>query len=101
MLMSMMAAPRSALSRAASAMSSPSHPASCTITGLAPSTPSSIFMVRRVKAIIALLAIISVTTKPAPSRSTTRRNGGSVTPDIGAKMTGCDTATGPITMPIC
>ncbi len=33
------------------------------------------------------LAVISETTRPAPSRATRRRNGASVTPDIGARIT--------------
>ena len=32
-------------------------------------------------------AVISDTTSPAPSRATSRRNGASVTPDIGASTT--------------
>src|ERR1700738_4060193 len=34
-----------------------------------------------------LLAVISETTRPAPSEAASRRNGASVTPDIGARMT--------------
>jgi len=38
------------------------------------------------KRLPAALATISVTTKPPPQRRTARRNGQSVTPDIGARM---------------
>ena len=41
-------------------------------------------------------AIISETTRPAPPRFTIWRNGMSVTPDIGARMTGSSIRTGPI-----
>ncbi len=44
----------------------------------------------------ASLAVISETTRPAPSRATSRRNGASVTPDIGAKIT----ALGSVRLPI-
>jgi hypothetical protein len=48
--------------------------------------------------IIASLAIISDTTSPAPLCFTRRRNGRSVTPDIGARITGSSSFTGPIWM---
>ena len=38
------------------------------------------------------------TTSPAPLRFTRRRNGRSVTPDIGARITGSSSFTGPIWM---
>ena len=47
---------------------------------------------------IASLAIISETTRPAPNRLTRRRNGMSVTPDMGARMTGTSMLIGPIEM---
>ena len=40
-------------------------------------------------------AIISETTMPAPSCLASRRNGRSVTPDIGARMTGMSIRTPP------
>src|SRR5262249_56010108 len=42
------------------------------------------------------VATISETTRPAPSRAARRRNGASVTPDIGARTTGLASATGPM-----
>ncbi len=52
----------------------------------------------RVCLIIASLAIISETTSPAPKDLTRRRNGRSVTPDIGARITGSARVMGPIAM---
>src|SRR3546814_9051158 len=43
-------------------------------------------------------AIISDTTRPAPLRFTRRRNGKSVTPDMGARITGSSIETEPIVM---
>jgi hypothetical protein len=49
---------------------------------------------------MAWLAIISDTTRPAPLRFTSRRNGISVTPDMGARMTGSTKLNDAIWMPI-
>jgi hypothetical protein len=49
---------------------------------------------------MAWLAIISDTTRPAPLRFTSRRNGISVTPDMGARMTGSAKLNDAIWMPI-
>ena len=46
----------------------------------------------------AALAIISETTSPAPLRLTRRRKGRSVTPDMGARMTGSSSRIGPMEM---
>jgi hypothetical protein len=54
----------------------------------------------RVSRIIASLAIISDTTRPAPSRLTSLRNGKSLTPDIGARMTGSPSLIEATEMPI-
>ncbi len=43
-------------------------------------------------------AVISETTRPAPKLAAMRRNGASVTPDIGAKTTGFGSAIGPMKM---
>ena len=43
-------------------------------------------------------AVISEMTSPAPSDAASRRNGASVTPDIGASSTGLERATGPMEM---
>ena len=96
--MSMIRAPRSALSFAASAMTRGSQPASCTAIGCSSAQLLAIVIDWRVSRIIASLAIISETTSPAPSRLTRRRNGRSLTPDIGARMTGSSRLTEPIEM---
>jgi len=75
-----------------------SQPASCTDIGNSSAQLVDIFIDCRVWRIIASLAIISETTSPAPSRFTRRRNGISVTPDIGARMTGSLRVIGPIWM---
>src|SRR5882757_6286802 len=49
----------------------------------------------RVSRMAAWLAIISDTTSDAPRRFTMRRNGRSVTPDIGARITGSSISTEP------
>ncbi len=87
-LMSMMAAPRSSFSFAASAITSGSHPASWTDIGNSSGEFLAISRVLRFSRTMAAEAIISDTTRPAPPRFTIRRNGMSVTPDIGARMTG-------------
>ena len=93
MLMSMMAAPRSSFSFAASATSAGSRPASCTAMGYSSAQLVAIFMVLRLARIIAWLAIISETTRPVPHRLTRRRNGMSLTPDMGASTTGSSRQT--------
>src|SRR5215471_4855530 len=98
--MSIIRAPRSALSFAASAMTLGSQPASCTAIGCSSAQLFAIVIDWRVSRIIASLAIISETTSPAPRRLTRRRNGRSLTPDIGARITGSVNATDPIAMPI-
>jgi hypothetical protein len=82
--------------RAASAIAAGSHPASWIAFGPSPST----LAIRRVawfSRTIAQDAIISDTTMPVPRRLARRRNGRSVTPDIGASTTGVSivTALGP------
>ena len=82
--------------RAASAMAAGSQPANWIALGPAPST----LAMRKVawfSRSMAQEAIISDTTIPVPSRLARRRNGRSVTPDIGARMTGVSmvTARGP------
>ena len=96
MLISMIAAPRSAFSRAASAISRGTHPASCSDTGSSAASHADFCSDWRVSRIIAGLAIISVTFSPEPKWRTSLRNGMSVTPVIGARITGQSTATGPI-----
>ncbi len=93
--MSIRSAPRSTASRAASAIAAGSQPASC--SALTPPQPSisAIASVFRFSRIIAQEAIISETTMPAPSCLARRRNGRSVTPDIGARMTGVSIRTPP------
>src|SRR5712671_5727636 len=92
--------PRSALSFAASAMTRGSQPASCTAIGCSSEQLFAIVIDWRVSRTSASLAIISETTRPAPSRFTRRRNGRSLTPDIGARITGSSSVTEPIEMPI-
>ena len=65
-----------------------SQPASWTAIGCSSAQLCAIASDWRVSRIAAWLAIISETTKAAPCRLTMRRNGRSVTPDIGARMTG-------------
>ncbi len=84
-LMSTTAAPRSTASRAASAITAGSQPASCTAEGAPKPSTSAIFSVCRFSRTIAWLAIISLTTMPAPRRRARRRKGRSETPDIGAR----------------
>jgi hypothetical protein len=66
MLMSMMAAPRSSLSFAASAISRGEQPASCIDTGSSTGSQTAFWSDWRVSRIAAWLAIISVTVRPAP-----------------------------------
>ena len=65
-LMSMIAAPRSSLSFAASAISFGEQPASCMETGSSDGSHSIFCSDWRVSRIAAWLAIISVTVRPAP-----------------------------------
>src|SRR5579863_9588793 len=95
-LISMIAAPRSALSLAASAISRGSQPANCSETGSSTASQADFWSDWRVSRIIAGLAIISVTFNPEPKPRTSLRNGMSVTPVIGARITGQATTTGPI-----
>ena len=91
--MSMMSAPQPTPMRAASAIAEGSQPASCSDEG-EPSI-AAIRSVVRFSRTMALEAIISDTTSPAPSSRAKRRNGRSVTPDIGASTTGTATAMPP------
>ena len=88
MLMSMMWAPRSRFILAASAITSGSQPASWMASGCSSSPLIDMRSVLRAARIIALPAIISETTRPTPQRLTRRRNGKSVTPAMGARITG-------------
>ena len=87
--------------RAASAIAAGSQPASWMADGL----PSSAAMriVLRFSRMMAQEAIISETTRPwrcsrAHMSCTSRRNGRSVTPDMGARTTGVSRRIGPIAM---
>ena len=95
--MSIRLAPNPSAMRAASAIAAGSQPASWIEFGPSPSTPA-IRKVAWFSRTIAQDAIISETTIPVPSRFANRRNGRSVTPDIGARMTGVSmvTARGPV-----
>src|SRR5690606_29328451 len=87
MLISMICAPWSTLWRAASAITSGTVPAICTPTGSGSSTWSmrrSDFSVRQKRG---SLVVISDIASPAPSRLHSSRNGLSVTPAIGARIT--------------
>ncbi len=97
-LISIRSAPRSTAIRAASAMASGSHPASCTAFGPPASATSAMRRVVSFSRTIAHEAIISETTRPAPSLRTNRRNGRSVTPDMGARITGVSRTTPPRSM---
>ena len=99
-LMSTTAAPRSSFSFAASAITSGSQPASWTAIGNSSGSVSTMRRVWRFSRIIAWLAIISDTTRPQPARFTSRRNGRSDTPDMGARITGLASVMGPIFMVI-
>ena len=81
--------------RAPSAIQSVSQPASWTTWGpiALPFHPQPRVTLAGRKA---AQAIISDTTSPAPSRAARRRNGASVTPDIGARNTGLARLTFPI-----
>ena len=76
-----------------------SQPASCTAIGCSSGQLCAIVSDCRVSRIAASLAIISDTTSAAPCPLTIRRNGRSVTPDIGARMTGSASVMEPREMP--
>ena len=88
MLMSMIRAPCPATMRAASAIQPGSRPASCTAVASSASPSSARARTPGLAATISWLATISDTTSPAPRRATSRRNGRSVMPAIGASRTG-------------
>ena len=87
-LISIRAAPRSSVRRAASAMTAGSQPASCTARGASSGLLRLRLRLSRVSRMADCEAIISETTKPAPPALARRRNGRSVIPDIGARITG-------------
>ncbi len=87
-LISTRSAPSPTAMRAASAIAWGSHPASCTAFGPPPPHTSAMRSVLRFSRTIAQDAIISDTTMAPPCSRTSRRNGRSVTPDIGASTTG-------------
>jgi hypothetical protein len=95
MLMSMMSAPAASAIRAPSAIQSASQPASCTTCGPTPVASQRNRDIGR-PLTRSLLAVISETTSPAPSVAHRRRNGASVTPDIGARKTELETVIPPI-----
>ena len=95
MLMSMIAAPFCSESFAASAISCGVQPTSCIETGSSVGFQAAFWIDWRVSRIAAGEAIISVTLRPEPKRRTSVRNGISVTPVIGARMTGQSIRTGP------
>ena len=94
-MMSIRSAPRPTAILAASAIAAGSQPASWTAFG-----PSALtWAMRKVAAFsrtIAQDAIISDTTSPAPRLRASLRNGRSVTPDIGARMTGQSSVREPL-----
>src|SRR5439155_20716279 len=81
-----------------SAITCGSQPASWSDTGSSTGSHGDFWSDWRVSRIIAWLAIISLTVSPAPYRLTTRRNGRSVTPVIGARITGASIRIGPMWM---
>ena len=95
-LMSTISAPRPATTRAASAITSGSVPASCTAIG--PISPVILTLRSdwRVWSSISRLATISENTSPALYWRASRRNGWSVTPDRGARKTRLAMVTPPI-----
>jgi hypothetical protein len=96
MLMSMMAAPQASAIRAASPIQRASHPANCTTCVRRP-RPSARNRASGRPWASAPLAVISETTNPAPRSAARRRNGASVIPDIGAKITGFGSVRLPMT----
>ena len=87
MLMSMICAPSSTLWRAASASCRGSVPAICTLTGAGSPSWSMRCSDLRVFQKRGSLMVISDTASPAPMRLHSSRNGLSVTPAIGARIT--------------
>jgi hypothetical protein len=98
MLMSMIRAPCSTLWRAASAMISGSVPAICTLIGSGSPAWSMRCSDLRVFQKRGSLVVISDTASPAPRRLHNCRNGLSVTPAIGARISFGSMAWGPIRM---
>jgi 2-C-methyl-D-erythritol 4-phosphate cytidylyltransferase len=88
MLMSMIRAPCPATMRAASAIQQGSRPASCTAVAASPRPSSARARTEGFSSTISRLATISETTRPAPKDATSRRNGRSVIPAMGARRTG-------------
>ena len=95
-LISMMSAPLPCCSLAASAMLWGSQPTSCIDTGSSIGSHAAFWTDWRVSRMAASLAIISVTLRPEPYFRTSLRNGRSVTPVIGARITGVSMTTLPI-----
>ena len=79
-------APFASAMRAPSAIHLASQPASWTTWMPAP-CPSARSRASRLPSTRAELAVISEITRPAPRRDTSRRNGASVIPDMGARIT--------------
>ena len=92
-LMSTKFAPWPTAMRAASAIAAGSHPANCTALGPPQPSTSAMRSVALFSRTMAQDAIISDTTRPAPCCLARRRNGRSVTPDMGARMTGTSSRT--------
>src|SRR4051812_8684544 len=95
MLMSMMSAPEASAILAPSAIQWASQPASWTTWGPTPVASHRNCVIGR-PLTRSLLAVISETTRPAPSVAARRRNGASVTPDIGARKTRLAISISPI-----
>jgi hypothetical protein len=88
MLMSMIRAPCPSTMRAASAIQCASRPASCTAVAASVRPSSARARTEGFACTISSLATISDTTRPAPKDATSLRNGRSVIPAIGARITG-------------
>ena len=86
MLMSTTFAPAPSANRAASAIQRASRPAICT-TWTGRPAPSAFRRISSMPVDQASDATISDTTMPAPPSQASRRNGTSVTPDMGARIT--------------
>src|ERR1700754_4427538 len=91
----MISPPPASAIRAPSAIQLASQPANCTTCGPIPVASQRNRDIGR-PLTRSLLAVISETTSPAPKAAAKRRNGASVTPDIGASSTGVPTAISPI-----
>ncbi len=100
-LMSMIRAPCPAHQRAASAMATGSRPASWTAVRASPAPSSARARTSRRPRTASALATISDTTRPAPRRAATVRNGRSVIPAIGARKTGGDRTMRPKSTCMC